>query len=93
MDDPAYVIGSFEGIMIKDMDYAAWFLALSIGAIINDYPVSGGRVLRGIARARRASKAHLGLHTEALPARVWDLESAVVTREWYMQEEIARALA
>ena len=93
VDDLAYVLGSSKGFMTKDTDYSTWFLALSVGPIINDCPVSGGRVLGGIARAWRASKARLGSHIEALQARVWDLESAAVAREWYMLEEIVRALA
>ena len=50
-------------------------------------------MLGGIACARRALKAHLGSHIEALQAQVQDLESAVVAREWYMKEEITITLA
>ena len=66
MDDLAYAIGSFEGFVTEDTDYAAWFLASSAGPIIDDCTVSGGRVIGGIAHAQRASKACLGLHVEAL---------------------------
>lgn len=64
----------------------------SAGPIIDDCPMSGGRVLKGITRARKASKAHLGSHVEALQAWVQDLESAAITRDGYTQEEIDRAL-
>lgn len=49
-------------------------------------------MLKGITRARKASKAHLGSHVEALQAWVQDLESAAITRDGYTQEEIDRAL-
>ena len=68
-------------------------MALSVGPIINDCLVSGGRVLGGIACAWRALKAHSGSHIEALQAQVQDLESAVVAREWYIKEEITITLA
>jgi len=51
VDDPTYATCSFEGFVIEDTDYATWFLASSAGPIIDDCPVNGGRVLRGIARA------------------------------------------
>ena len=70
VDDPTYAIGSFEGFMIEDTDYATWFLVSSAGPIIDDYTVSEGRVLEGITHSQRASKAHLGLHVEALQAQV-----------------------
>lgn len=48
------------------IDYATWFLESSNRPIIDDYPVGGGRVLGGIARALQASKARLRLHVETL---------------------------
>ena len=51
MDDPIYVTGSFEGFLIEDTDFAAWFLVSSAGPTIDNCPVSGGRMLRGIAHA------------------------------------------
>ena len=44
--------------------------------------MSGGRVLKGIARARRVSEVHLSLQVYTLQAR-----------DGYVQEEIARSLA
>ena len=38
----------------------------------------------------QASEAHLILHVETLQARVGDLESVAITKEGYMQKEIAR---
>ena len=93
MDDLAYATSSFEGFVIEDTDFATWFLASSTKPIIDDCCLSEGKVLGGIACAQRALEAHLGLHVEALQARVRNLESAVVTKEGYMQEEIVRALA
>jgi len=70
VDDPTYVTGSFEGFLTEDTNYAAWFLVSLAGSIIDVYPLRGGRVLRGIGRARRASEARLGSHIEALQAQV-----------------------
>ena len=58
MDKPTYVT--------EDTNYATWFLASSARPIIDDCPVSGGRMLRGIARAQRALEVHLGSHIEVL---------------------------
>ena len=44
--------------------------------------MSGGRVLKGIARTRRVSEVHLSLQVYTLQAR-----------DGYVQEEIARSLA
>lgn len=66
MDDPTYVTGAYKGFLTEDTNYATWFLASSAGPIINDCPISEGRVLRGIAHAQKALKAHLGSHVEAL---------------------------
>ena len=68
VDDPVYATSSFKGFLTEDTDYDTWFLESSIGPIIDDCPVSRGRVLRGITRARRDLEAHLGSHREALQA-------------------------
>ena len=82
--NPTYVTGSFEGFVTKETNYATWFLASSIGPIIDDCLISRGRVLEGIAHARRALEAHLGSHVEALQVRVQDLEGVAITKEGYM---------
>ena len=51
LDDPAYATGSFDAYMDTSRDYAIWFAESSIGPIIGDVPVSGGRVLKGIVHA------------------------------------------
>ena len=66
VDKPTYVTGSFEGFLTEDTNYATWFLASSARPIIDDCPVSGGRVLRGIARAQRALEVRLGSHIKVL---------------------------
>lgn len=43
LDDPTYTIGSFEGFLTVDTDYAAWFLGSLIRPIIDDCLVSEGR--------------------------------------------------
>ena len=82
LDNPTYETGSFEGFVMADTNYFAWFLQSSARPIIDDCPMSGGRVLKGIARARRVSEVHLSLQVYTLQAR-----------DGYVQEEIARSLA
>lgn len=66
LDDLAYAIGSSKGFLIVATNYATWFLESSARPIIDDCPISGGRVLGGIARTRQVSKAQLRLHVETL---------------------------
>lgn len=66
LDDPAYVIGSFECFLIAATNYATWFLESFAGPIIDDCPVSGSRVLRVITHTWWASEARLRLHVETL---------------------------
>ena len=93
MDDLDYTIGSFDSFIKEDIDYFTWFLQSSVGPIMGDFPISGGKVLDGIARARWALEAHLRLRVDTLQARVRDLEGAVVARKGYIQEKIAKSLA
>ena len=87
-----YETGSFEGFVMEDTNYVTWFLQSSVKPIIDDYPMSGGRVVDGIARTRQASEAHLRLLVDTLQAWVRELESATTTRDRYVQEEIAISL-
>jgi len=66
MDNPAYAMGSFDAYMDTNKDYATWFVESSIGPIIGDVPVSGGKVLGGILRAQVASGAEWRLCVESL---------------------------
>ena len=50
LDNPNHMIG-----------YFTWFLQSLIGPIMDDCPVSGGKVLGGITQARRVLEAHLRL--------------------------------
>ena len=81
--DPTYAVGSFKGFHTAATNYTTWFLESSAGPIIDDCPVSRGRMLGGIAHAWQASKAQLKLHVETLQAQVGDLESAVVAKYGY----------
>lgn len=60
---------------------------------MDDCLMSGGRVISGIARARRASEAYLSLHVDSFQVRIRDLEGMTATREGYIQEDIARSVA
>jgi len=76
LDDLDYTTSSFEGFVTEDTDYFIWFLKSLTEPIMDDCPVSGGRLLGDIVHACRASKAHLRLHVDTLQARVRDLEGA-----------------
>ena len=89
MDDLNYVMGSFDAYVDTRIDYATWFVASYVGPIMGDIPVSGDRVLGGIARAQVASKAKWRLRVETLQAKVTKLETADTTKEARMQKEIA----
>ena len=75
MDNPAYVMGSFDAYMYTSIDYATWFVASSAGPIMGDVPVSRGRVLGGIAHAQVAFRAKWRLQVETLQAKVTELKT------------------
>ena len=81
LDDLAYAISSFEGFLTVATDYATWFLESSIEFIIDDCPVSRGRLLRGIAYAQRALEARLRLHVETLKVLARDLGSIAAVKD------------
>ena len=85
MDNSAYTTGSFDAYVDTSKDYATWFTESSIGPIIGDVPVNGGRVLRGIVRAQVAFGAQWRLCAEDLQARVTELETIATVREVHMQ--------
>ena len=93
LDNPNYTTGSFDGFITEDTDYFTWFLQSLARPVMDDCPVSGGKVVDGKARARQALESHLRLHVDTLQARVRDLEGASAVREGYIQEEIARSQA
>ena len=76
--------GSFDAYMDTNRDYATWFIESSIGPIIGDVSVSGGRVLGGIFCAQVASGVEWGVCAKALQARVIELEAITATREVHM---------
>jgi len=51
LDDPTYVMGSFDAYVDTSRDYATWFAESSTGPIIGDVPVNKGSVLVGIVHA------------------------------------------
>lgn len=52
LDYPDYGTGSFEGFITEDTNYVTWFLWSLVEPIIDDCPVSGGRVFGGITGVR-----------------------------------------
>lgn len=84
LDDPDHTMGSFNSFVTEDTNHFIWFLQSSAEPIMDDYPMSGGKVLNGMARARLAFEAHLWLHVGTLQVRVRDLEGVAATRERYI---------
>ena len=93
LDDLDYITSSFNGFVTEDTNYFTWFLQSSTEPILDDYLMSGGRVLGGTTHARWTSEAYLRLQVDTLQARVRDLKGATAAKEWYIQKEIARLLA
>ena len=93
LDDSACATGSFDAYVDTNRDYATWFVESSIGLIIGDVPVNGGKVLGGIIHAQVASRVEWRLRAKALQAKVTEFETTAASREVHMQEETARALA
>jgi len=75
------MMGSFDAYVDTNRVYATWFTDSSAGPIIGDVPISGDRVLGGIICAQATSGAEWRARTEALQARVTDLEATATTRE------------
>ena len=65
LDNLAYAMGSFD-FYLDNLDYATWFAESSMGPIIGDVLVSGGRVMGGIIRAQVASGAEWKARAKAL---------------------------
>ena len=84
MDNPTYATGSFDAYMDTRKDYATLFIESFLGPIIEDVPVSRGRVLGGIVHAQVASGIEWRLRAEALQARVTELENAATAMEVHM---------
>lgn len=57
LDDPDYATGTFDAYVDTSRDYSTWFEESSMGPIIGDVPMSGGRVLGGVIRAQVAIEA------------------------------------
>ena len=66
MDNLAYATGFFDAYVDTSVDYATWFVAFSVGPIMGDVLVSGGRVLGGITCAQVASAAKWRSRAETL---------------------------
>jgi len=93
LDNSTYVMGSFDAYVDTSRDYFTWFVESSVGPIIGDIPVNGGRVLGSIICAQVATMEKWRVRAEALKAKVTELEALFATREAHMQEETTWALA
>ena len=84
MDDLTYATGSFDAYVDTSRDYATRFVVSFTRPIVGDIPVSGGRVLGGIAHAQVASAAEWRSRAKTLQARVIKLKTNAAAREAYM---------
>lgn len=84
LDDSAYAMGTFDAYMDTNRDYSTWFTKFSVGPIIKDVLVSGGRVLGSIIRAQVAIGVEWRACSKALEAKVTELKALLVTRELHM---------
>ena len=66
LDDPTYVMGAFEGFLTVETKYTDWFRRSSTRPIIDDCPMSGGRVLGGISRGLQADVTTLRSQVDTL---------------------------
>lgn len=64
-----------------------------MGPIIEDVPISGGKVLGGIICTQVATGAKWRVLVKIVEARMTEFKALFATREAHMHEEIARALA
>ena len=93
LDDPNYEIGAFDACADTSRDYFTWFAEFSMGHIIGDVPVSGGKVLGGAIHAQVATRAEWRPCVGAVEARVTEFEALFATREAHMQKDTTWALA
>lgn len=80
LGNSTYVTGSFDAYVDTSRYNFTWFAESSMGPIIGDIPVSGGRVLGSIICAQVATMAEWRGHAEALKAKVIELEALLATR-------------
>lgn len=93
LDDLDYATGTFNAYMNMSRDFSTWFVESSMGPIIRDVPLSGGRVLGGAVHAQVATRVERRACAKIAEARVVKFEALFTTREVHTQEEIACALA
>lgn len=68
LDDLDYTTGASNAYVDTSRDYSTWFVESFVGPIIEDVPVSGGRVLGGVVRAHVATRIEWRVHAEIIEA-------------------------
>ena len=93
LDDLEYAMGAFNAYVDISRDYSTWFAKSSIGPIIGDVPVSGGKVLEGVVRTQVATGIEWRAHAKTTEAKAVEFEALFTARKVHTHEEIAWALA
>ena len=93
LDDLEYTMGAFDAYVDTSRDYSTWFAKSSVGPIIGDVPVSGGKVLEGVVRTQVAIGIEWRARAKTTEAKAVEFEALFTARKAHMQEEIAWALA
>ena len=93
LGDLAYATSSFDAYVDTNRDYSTWYAKSSMGPIISNVRVSGGRVLKGIIRAQVSIRVKWKACVEASKARMTKLEALLTAREAHMPEETTWTLA
>ena len=89
MDDPEYAVGAFDAYVDMSRDYSTWFVESSVGPIISDVPVRGGRVLGGVVSTQVATRVEWRGCVETAEARAVEFKALFIAREAHTQKEIA----
>ena len=84
LGNSAYAMGSFDAFVDTSRDYSTWFAESSVGLIIRDVLMSGGRVLGGIIHTQVATRAEWRVRAVASKAKVTELEALLTTKEAHM---------
>ena len=83
LDDLEDAVGAFDAYVDMSRDYSTWFTESSAGLIVEDVPVSGGKVLGGTVCAQVAIRVEWRARVETTEAKVAEFEALFTTREAY----------
>ena len=93
LDDLEYAMGAFDAYVDTSRDYSTWFAKSSVGPIIRDVPMNGGKVLEGVVRTQVATGIEWRARAKTAEAKAVEFEALFTARKVHTQEEIAWVLA